>query len=91
MSLFKHQQAIVDKAKVVLDRFGLVILSLQCRTGKSRISLSLIEKGKSCLFVTKKKAIGSVLSDLEEFDGLEVTVCNREAIKGEICRKYDHT
>ena len=78
MKLSDIQLQKIEEARVILDRFGLVLMNAECRTGKTRMGLSLCS-GK-VLFVTKKQAIGSVLSDLEDFCDLECQVINQESL-----------
>ena len=76
-----HQEKAVQAAKPILERSGVVLLAMECRTGKTFSALELARmgaKGGRILFVTKKAAISSVVSDAEVM-GLEVTVINYEA------------
>jgi len=77
-----HQEKAVEAAKPILERSGVVLLAMECRTGKTFCALELARmgsKGGRILFVTKKAAISSVVSDAELM-GLEVTVTNYEAL-----------
>jgi hypothetical protein len=80
VELSEQQTAVVSKARGLIHKFGFCVLNCEMRTGKTRMGLSLC-RGRT-LFVTKKKAIGSILSDLEGFLGLDCTVVNYEAVKG---------
>ena len=82
MKLSDIQLQKIEEARVILDRFGLVLMNAECRTGKTRMGLSLC-RGKT-LFVSKKKALGSIVEDLGDFSGLDCRVINYEAIKGDI-------
>ena len=80
--LRNHQLRVLESAKPILERSGVVLLALECRLGKTFSALDLARrgaKGGRILFVTKKKAISSVVSDAEVM-GLEVTVTNYEAL-----------
>lgn len=56
---YPHQIDIADRALEKLRAYGLVYLSLEERTGKSGISIRMIEQSlaKSALIITKKKAL----------------------------------
>lgn len=70
MKLRDYQEEIRDKAIDVLDKYGLVYLAMEVRTGKTLTSLSICEKlnADSVLFVTKKKAIPSIMDDFEKLN-----------------------
>lgn len=82
MNLHKYQQKISDQAAEKLKRFGLVYLSMEVRTGKTITALEAARKygARKILFVTKKKAIKSILKDAEHFPLLEVTAVNYEGL-----------
>ena len=65
MELRAYQRAIVDKAKVILGKYNFVYLAMEVRTGKTLTSLSIAEEmgAQSVLFLTKKKALGSIGED----------------------------
>lgn len=65
MQLRQYQIEISDKACKLLQEFKIAYLSMQVRTGKTITSLETAKKykAKNVLFVTKKKAISSILDD----------------------------
>ena len=68
MELRDYQLDIIEKGyKVLLDK-GLLYLSMEVRTGKTLTSLGICEKGNAQdgLFITKKKAIPSIVSDFDK-------------------------
>ncbi len=67
IELFEHQKEVVRKASRVLHDLGMVYLALEMRTGKTLIALTLcrILGARQVLFVTKKKAISSIVKDYE--------------------------
>ena len=63
-----YQEKISSDASDVIDKHGFVYLAMQVRTGKTLTALATIKKRdrKSVLFVTKKKAIDSIIGGLHE-------------------------
>ena len=78
MELNQAQKDVVSKCYKVLVENNFVLLDFNCRTGKTRAALSLVSG--NVLFVTKKNAIGSILSDLEDFPDLNCLVINQEGL-----------
>jgi superfamily II DNA or RNA helicase len=60
-----YQQDIIDKGTVILRDSGFLYLSMEVRTGKTLTSLGICDKMNvnNVLFLTKKKAIGSISDD----------------------------
>lgn len=75
----------------ILNKYGIVYLQHTQRTGKTLTALQIAEniKSKKVLFITKKKAISSILSDFKDFNfNYELDVINYESLhKNE--SKYD--
>ena len=65
MELRNYQKRIVHRAKRIVEQHGFVYLAMEVRTGKTLTSLSIAEElgVHSVLFLTKKKALGSVGED----------------------------
>ena len=65
MELRNYQRRIVDRALDILCKHSFVYLAMEVRTGKTLTSLSIAEElgAKSVVFLTKKKALGSVGED----------------------------
>lgn len=83
MQLRPYQTEISDKASELLTRLKIVYLAMEVRTGKTLTALETAKKNgaKKVLFITKKKAISSILHDYEiggyEF---EIEVTNYESL-----------
>ena len=60
-----YQKEAVIQGFKILTKHRLLILNFEVRTGKSHIALALGNNFKKVLFVTKKKAIGSIESDYQ--------------------------
>ena len=67
IQLRDYQKSIVEKATEVIKNKGFVYLAMEVRTGKTLTSLSVATKikAKKVLFITKKKAISSIVKDYE--------------------------
>jgi len=85
ITLRPYQQQIASEGLGILKHNGIVYLSLQVRTGKTLVALTIADNylsGKSvfgALFVTKKKAIPSIQGDYDkgEFE-YPITITNYE-------------
>ena len=62
-----YQQDIITSGSEILNKHGFVFLAMEVRTGKTLTSLGIAKEcgAKSVLFVTKKKAIGSIENDYD--------------------------
>jgi len=62
-----YQQDIINQGSRILNEHGFVFLAMEVRTGKTLTSLGIAKEcgAKSVLFVTKKKAIGSIENDYD--------------------------
>lgn len=75
----------------ILNKYGLVYLQHTQRTGKTLTALQIAENinSKKVIFITKKKAITSILSDFKDFNfSFELDVINYESLH-KIKYKYD--
>lgn len=75
----------------ILKKYGLVYIQHQMRTGKSLTALQIAQNinAKDVLFITKKKAISSVLSDFKDFNfNYRLEVINYEILHKNAL-KYD--
>lgn len=61
----KYQEEISNKAVTLLQSRGIAVLNMEVRTGKTFTALMTCDKynAKNVLFLTKKKAISSIISD----------------------------
>jgi hypothetical protein len=83
MTLRSYQDQIANDAVKLLKAYGIAYLSMQVRTGKTITSLTAAVRygAKEILFVTKKKAISSILSDHTHIEGGSVlAVVNYEQL-----------
>jgi len=79
----EHQVEGAEWVLATVRQYGLAYLSWQERTGKTGTAIKTIEnsKAKTCLIVTKKKAIDGWLEAIENFPTTkEYTVINYESI-----------
>ncbi len=91
MKLRSHQTEGASWALATVRKYGLAYLSWQERTGKTLTSLAAVEesKAKTCLIVTKKKAIPGWEETLSQWEHkTEFFVINYESIH-KITREYD--
>ena len=78
-----YQLDIIDQGVDILGEFGLLYLAMEVRTGKTLTSMGIAEgmNVKSVLFLTKKKAIGSIKSDYDLLKpSFDIEVINYESL-----------
>ena len=78
-----HQREGAQWALLTIREYGLAYLSWQERTGKTLTALLAVEasKAKTCLVITKKKAMDGWLDTLSKWDhSTSVTVINYESV-----------
>lgn len=78
-----YQSQIIDQALKIITQHRFVYLAMEVRTGKTLTSLGIAEEVhvSKVLFVTKKKAIGSISADLELFmPSFDMTIINYESL-----------
>ena len=83
MEFREYQKQIIEKGTQMLRRDGFLYLAMEVRTGKTLTSLGIAEKigAENLLFITKKKAIGSITDDLNKLCPPFVTfVINYESL-----------
>ena len=86
-----YQIKLSNKGTEILKSKGIVYLAMEVRTGKTITSLTIAKNfgAKSVLFLTKKKAIQSILSDFNDLNyNYELDVVNNESVHL-INGKYD--
>ena len=91
MKFREYQPTIIEKAKGVLEAPRFVYLSMEVRTGKTLTALGVADKLgiTNLLFVTKKKAIGSIEADYKKLmPGYKITVINYESLH-KVTGKFD--
>jgi hypothetical protein len=92
IQLRPYQQSIVDRGSAILEEHGWVYLAMEVRTGKTLTSLSICDRvgAGHVLFLTKKKAIGSIEKDYESLCcDFDITVCNYESMHKVDGVRYD--
>lgn len=83
MELRHYQIEIANKANEILKELNIVYLCCEVRTGKTLMALETAKLfgAKKVLFLTKKKAINSILSDFKALNyNYELTVANNESV-----------
>lgn len=83
MEFRPYQQDIIDQGSRILNEHGFVFLAMEVRTGKTLTSLGIADEcgAKSVLFVTKKKAIGSIENDYNTLKpSFTIKVVNYESL-----------
>lgn len=83
IELRNYQIEISKKAVQILQKLNIVYLAMEVRTGKTLTALNTAElyKAKKVLFLTKKKAINSILSDFNQLKtNYELVVINNESL-----------
>jgi hypothetical protein len=91
MILRSYQIELSNKGSDILRKKGIVYLAMEVRTGKTATALTIAKNinAKSVLFLTKKKAIQSILSDFKALNyNYELEVINNESVHL-INGKYD--
>tara|TARA_R100000388_G_scaffold31497_1_gene24616 strand:- start:961 stop:2193 length:1233 start_codon:yes stop_codon:yes gene_type:complete len=79
----EYQKQIISKAVNILKQSKFVYLSMEVRTGKTLTALGSLDlmSVNRVLFITKKKAIGSIVKDYESLSpGYELEVINYESL-----------
>lgn len=90
--LRSYQLEIAEKAAYTLLKHNIVYLAMEVRTGKTSTSLEVANRfgAKKVLFLTKKKAIGSILDDYKEFGyTFHIDVINDESMHKIPSNDYD--
>lgn len=83
MKVREYQLQIANKGVEILTNNNLVYLAMEVRTGKTITSLEIAKLygAKNVLFLTKKKAIKSILSDYNKFGyTFNINVINNESL-----------
>jgi len=78
-----YQRDIIRQGTDILKKSGFVYLAMEVRTGKTLTSLGIANEinAKDVLFVTKKKAVGSIAADYKAFNpGYDITIINYESL-----------
>ena len=92
MEYRNYQIAIIEKGTDILKKHGLLYLAMEVRIGKTLTSLGICEEmgASSVLFLTKKKAMSSIVADNEMLHpSFELTVINYESMHKLPKQKWD--
>jgi hypothetical protein len=87
-----YQQEIANKALNILQAKKIIYLNMEVRTGKTCTSLEVAKnyRAKKVLFLTKKKAIGSIQSDYKSFGhSFEIQIINNESLHKVTDKDFD--
>lgn len=93
MNLREYQIELSERGVNILRSKNIVYLAMEVRTGKTLTSLNIAKlyNAKRVLFLTKKKAISSILDDYNNFgysDNFELEVINDESMS-KVLGKFD--
>lgn len=83
IQLRDYQIDIIEQGTKIIQQYGFVYLAMEVRCGKTLTSLGIAKYlfSEKVLFLTKKKAIGSIQSDYEALSPLyDLTVTNYESL-----------
>ena len=83
LQLRDYQEDIIIKGTEILKTYKFLYLAMEVRTGKTLTSLGIAEKvgAKKVLFVTKKKAMSSIVNDYElQNPNFHLSVINYESL-----------
>ena len=83
ITLRDYQIEIADRATAILKQYGFVYLAMEVRTGKTLTSLTIADKlgAHNVLFLTKKKAISSIINDFDKLaPSFSLVVTNYESM-----------
>lgn len=92
MELRDYQIELSGKAAVILQRLKIVYLAMEVRTGKTLTALETAKLygAKNVLFLTKKKAITSILNDYNTFGfPFNLIVINNESAHKVDAKQFD--
>ena len=87
-----YQKEIIDKSLSILLKHRFVYLAMEVRTGKTFTSLGIAQALflKNVLFITKKKAIGSIEKDYQDLaPKFKLIVINYESLHKAPSLKWD--
>ena len=83
MKYREYQKKIIDTGLSIIKKHGFVYLAMEVRTGKTLTALGIYDQlgMESILFVTKKKAIGSIVDDYNKLaPSFTLEVINYESL-----------
>lgn len=90
MKLYEHQEELIKQAAPILEKYKLVYIAAETRTGKTLAAIHLLKDDfKKILVVTKKKAISSWNSDIKLSNVKNFDVINYESIHKMDSKEYD--
>ena len=83
LQLRDYQKDIIIKGTEIIKTYKFLYLAMEVRTGKTLTSLGIAEKvgAKKVLFITKKKAVSSIVADYElQNPSFHLSVINYESL-----------
>lgn len=90
IKLYEHQKQMISEARPILEKYKLVYIAAETRTGKTLAAIHLLKDDfKKILVVTKKKAISSWNSDIKLSKVKNFDVINYESIHKMDSKEYD--
>lgn len=90
MQLRDYQVDLSKRIKETIDNYGICYFAGEVRIGKTLTALTVANNYKKVLFVTKKKAIPSVLDDFEKIGyDYDLFVTNYESLHKVTNNDYD--
>jgi hypothetical protein len=92
VTLRPYQEEIAGEATNIMINYGFVYLAMGVRTGKTLTSFQICNNlnVSNVLFITKKKAISSIMSDYEKLDpNYSIVVINYQSLHKIPDKKYD--
>ena len=91
MKPYKYQQQIIDQGQNILNKYKMLYLAAETRTGKTLIALNLAENEGSILFVTTKSAIKGIRNTLSQSELYlpHITITNYEQLHNLNQEEYD--
>jgi predicted helicase len=78
-----YQLDIANRGSDILKKLSLLYLAMEVRTGKTATSMKIAEMygAKKVLFLTRKKAVSSILEDYNDFGyQFDIVVTNHESL-----------
>ena len=79
----EYQDRAVELALPILNDHGMVVLNMECRTGKNITSFKLVEKygAKKVLMISPKSAFYGIMDDLKVYDpNFKIDIINLESL-----------
>ena len=92
MQFRPYQQSIIGQGSKILNRYKILMLAMEVRTGKTLTALGIANEigSSNVLFITKKKAISSIQDDYNLFKpNYSIKVINYESLHKVNAKDFD--